>query len=220
MNLQECEKSCPLLRPCLTSKKIVLPTEIILYMANFLRFEDYQSFIRSLWPNNDESDVIQEKLWQLSTHQFSALFLNGRRIQIEYNFDRSRKREDCVLINVDYLIPVFGGVRPPVVEKFVSIPKLYKFIRMYVNLNMCSSSQPYACLCEMYDDDRGDKICARPLGRPCRHFHHYCARHIRKWLDFYLVPAVWFRETKDFFNANAAENFVSFLSDIIHCPDE
>lgn len=215
MDLRKNKNSWSSKLPFFTSKQIVLPTEMILYMAKFLKFEDYRSFIQSLGPNSDESEIFEAKLWQLSTHKFTATFLNGHQLPIEYNFDASRIKEDRVLINVDYLLPVFGEVSPSVTDKFISIRKLYNFIRMHVNLNMCSGGRHSSCSCEANDYD-DDEMFFMPTVERCRYFHHYCSQHIKYWLDFYLVPSVMLRETGKFFDEDTAGNFVFFLHNTIH----
>ncbi len=95
--------------PVLTSRQIVLPEDIILYMANFLCFVDYRSFIRALWPNNDESNIVQEQLWKLLIpDRITTTFINGKRLEIEFDYDPWRAKEDEVLINLESLLPVFG----------------------------------------------------------------------------------------------------------------
>ncbi|XP_046415809.1 uncharacterized protein LOC124177470 [Neodiprion fabricii] len=79
--------------PVSASQPIAFPLDTVLYMGKFMDFQDYKKFILSLYPNNIVSDLIQKKLWQLSTHRTGTIFINGKPIVIEYNFDPSRLRE-------------------------------------------------------------------------------------------------------------------------------
>lgn len=90
----------------------------MLHLAKFMSFADYQSFIHSLWPADNENDIIPEKMWQLSTFKFVTVFMNGKRLEIENNFDPSKIKEDRILIKLDSLLPMFGSVVPPAMDKF------------------------------------------------------------------------------------------------------
>lgn len=110
----------------------LLPKDVILHMSAFLKFEDYRKFVRALWPHGDEDDTVRQKLWQLSTHSISVEFCNGRLLEVEYNYDPERKREDRILINVENLLPTFGGVVPPASWEFVSVSQLNRFIKRQI----------------------------------------------------------------------------------------
>lgn len=173
--------------PCLTSKKIVLPIELILYMAEFLSFVDYRSFICSLWPNNDESPIFREKLWKMSTYKNKIVFMNRQILELEYNFDPSRKRDDRYLFNLDSLSPVFGGISFPREDKFVNKATCKALIEMHVHLNMCTAGAYASCACHMLTLDRrlAPAIAIPPRGIcKYRHSHHYCSEHVRQWLHF------------------------------------
>lgn len=179
--------------PCLTSKKIVLPIELILYMAEFLSFVDYRSFIRSLWPNNDESPIFREKLWKMSTYKNKTVFMNGQILELEYNFDPSRKRDDRYLFNLDSLSPVFGGISFPRKDKFVNKATCKALIKMHVHVNMCTAGDYASCTCHMPPlDSRIATAFAIPPRGTCkyRHFHHYCSQHVRQWFDLVTNPLI------------------------------
>lgn len=198
---------------------IVVPLDIILYLGGFLRFQDYRNFVRSFWPAGDESDIVWNKLWQLSTHKIAMTFLNGKRLQIEYNFDASRPKQDRILYNVETLRPVFGGVVPPGTNQFLSASRLQNFIRMHVHLDMCTGRQHAACLCHKFKCGTysGVRI-VKPSEVVCgsEHFHHYCSQHVRNWLNFYLASNVALREMPSLFNEDMAESFLLFMSNTIH----
>lgn len=177
-------------------KKTALPMDIILHLSTYLNLVDYRSFVKSIWPNDDEDDIVKEKLWRMSTHQFTDAFMNGKPLTIEYNYDASRIKKDRILFNMNYLLPVFGGVAPPAANLFTNLSKLYAFIEMHVNLDMCSGGQHASCRCREMND--GDS-CVSPFEqRPekCKrgHFHHYCSLHIRHWFDVCLATSVLLRE--------------------------
>lgn len=198
---------------------ICLPLDIILYLAKFLQFEDYRNFIRSFWPANDECVTVRNKLWQLSTHKIACAFLNGKRLEIEYNFDASRPKENRILFNVKTLLQVFGGVVPPRSDQFLSASRLQNFISMHVHLNMCSGRQHAACLCHQLRcrTYTGVRI-VKPPEVACKygHFHHYCSQHVKNWLDFYLTSTVLHREMPSLIDEDMTESFLRFLSNTAH----
>ncbi len=118
-----------------TSQQIQLPHDIIVYLSNFLRFEDFRNFLRALSPNGNEHEFLQpEHLWRLSTHKFTATFLNGKSLEIEYNFDPERTREKWVLVKVESLSPVIGEVVSPdqgYFRKFIQHAELFGYIRQF-----------------------------------------------------------------------------------------
>lgn len=203
----------------LFEEDIVLPLDIILYLARFLQFDDYRNFIRCFWPANNECDVVRNKLWQMSTHEISIPFLNGKRVKIEYNFDASRMPEHRILFNVETLLPIFGGVVPPRADKFLSASRLQNFIRMHVHLNMCFGRQYAACLCHEFKHNThtGVRI-VKPSEVACKygHFHHYCSLHVRNWLDFCLIPLVQLKEKSSSVEDDMTESFVLFMSNTVH----
>ncbi|AHY21950.1 repeat element 11 [Diadegma semiclausum ichnovirus] len=200
-------------------KEIFVPLDIILYLAGYLKFEDYRNFVRSFWPANDECDIVRKTLWQMSTHKIAATFLNGERSEIEYNFDASRDKQHRILFNVETLSPVFGRVVPPGTDKFLAVPRLQNFIRMHVHLNMCSGQRYAACLCHKL---KCSSYTGVPIVKPpeiaCKygHFHHYCWQHVTNWLNFYLTPNVLLRETSDLYDEDMAESLLLFISNTVH----
>lgn len=207
------------LRRPLLEEEIFVPLDIILYLAGYLKFEDYRNFVRSFWPANDECDIVRNKLWQLSTHKIAVKFLNGEHLKIEYNFDASRAIQHRILFNVKTLLPVFGWVVPPGTDRFLSAPKLQNFIRMHVHLNMCSGRQYAACPCHKLKCSTytGVRI-VKPPEIVCKygHFHHYCSQHVRSWLDFYLTPNVLLREMPNLFDEDMVENVLLFISNTVY----
>lgn len=198
---------------------IYLPLDIILYLSKFLNFEDFRSLGNAIWPDGNESDIVQATLWRLSTHVFEATFFNGKRLPIVYNFDAARMKEERVLIDSESLVPVFGGILPPAMEGFRSIPELHKFIEMHVHVNLCSEGRHACCPCHLlYDDDDEDAFGAfvKPPVDECEdgHFQHYCPQHVTSWLNQYLKSAILLRESKELFNEDIAEQYSFFAEDI------
>lgn len=180
---EETSEAAPL--PCSTSKQTVLTINEILEMAESLSLEDYRSFVRSLWLTDDQRDIVRDQMWNMSTHRITTTFINGDRLDIEYNYDPARKRKDRYLINMDSLSPIFGGVSVPWKEKFVSISTCTDFVEMHVHLNMCSGGRYSSCSCpgETLAGERVPTF-AKHSQVTCKyeHVHHYCAQHVRQWL--------------------------------------
>ncbi len=179
-----------------TSQDIFLSSDIILYMSKFLSFEDYKSFIQACWPNGDEDDTIRAKLWQLSTHKFKAEFLNGKQLEIEYNFDSTRTKENRILINLDSLSPVFAGTAVPVVHKFTSVSKLNKYLKKHVHLTKCLNHRR----------DRCDR----------RHVYHECWKNVVRWLTGCLQTLILLQEAKRLFSDNITYQYSIVPDDIVH----
>lgn len=169
----------------ITLTQIDLPLDVIVYMAKFLSFLDYKSFIVSLWPNYIKSDIIQKTLRKLSTYKCETIFIDGAQLKIEYNFDPTRPKENRILINIDSLLPVFGGIVSTTMDKFASISELKNVIRMHVHVNMCSDGRYASCACHLVNDDgQGSEEFVKCLVRACEHghSHHYCSKHVESWL--------------------------------------
>lgn len=162
-------------------RKFLLPCEMFVFMSKFLEFEDYRNFIRAFMPNGEENEYIRKILWQLSTHKYFATFCNKKLLEIEYNFDPARSPEDRVLVNLESLLPIFGGVVPPGTSQFTSLTRLYDFVKFHVHLNMCSDQYFSSCFCIQISEDKDFTLSLQE----CRfeHFHHFCWRHVAWWLD-------------------------------------
>lgn len=166
-------------------------------MAEYLTFDDFRSFIRSLWPKNDENHFVRAKLWQLSTHQCTIRFIDGKQLEIEYNFDRLRATEERILINVNGLLPVFGRIVPAAMDKFTNIPTLCEFVEMHVHLNKCSKHQHASCPCHLGNmENLGNQAFVEPPVDTCkyRHFHHFCSEHVSYWLKHFLYSSIMRRQ--------------------------
>lgn len=206
-----------LLPPFLTSKQIVLPLEMILYMAKFMKYQDYRSFIQSLWPNNDECEMVRKELWKLSTYKFEIVFLNGKRLQVEYNFDPARIEEDRLLINVDCLLPAIGYSAPPDMDRFVNLANLTDVVRMQLPLNMCSNFQHASCPCHLGNFDEGraaDALFVKPAVDACQygHHHHYCQEHVAQWMIFSLGIVIVHQQVGDALDDGVIEGYLHFLN--------
>ncbi|ULM71688.1 repeat element 33 protein [Diadegma fenestrale ichnovirus] len=165
----------------------LLPNDVILHMSEFLTFEDYRKFVRALWPNGDEDDTVRKKLWQLSTHSISVEFCNGRLLEVEYNYDSERKREDRILINVENLLPIFGGVVPPVSWEFVSVSQLNRFIKRQIFF----AEYPLA-RCAFRNDEYTPYTCTwyTHTSRKRRHSHPLLWKHVDWWVNEHLEPMI------------------------------
>ncbi|AIK25664.1 Rep1 [Hyposoter didymator ichnovirus] len=194
-------------------KQVVLPLDMILYISRFTEFLDYKNFVRALWPDKEGSydRDVQKKLWQLSTHRFTTLFINGKPIEIEYNFDPERT-SDPVLINSDQLQPVFGRVQPPKNEQFMRVTTLKHFVETSIHLNECSRFQYASCPCREDIDNQTARAFLKPQMTTCKkhHYHHYCSHHVNYWLDK-LVASILHVQQNGVFDKDVTEGFILFL---------
>ncbi|AHY22032.1 repeat element 32 [Diadegma semiclausum ichnovirus] len=199
--------------------EIFVPMDIILHMGNYLNFQDYRSFVRSIWPDSNQSNTVLEKLWNLSTHKLQATFLNGKRLDVEYNFDPERMEEDRILINMDSLRPVFGGKSPPTRYQFASVFDLYEFVKEDVQLDVCSDHRYAACSCHLqHAGEEFYGVFAKPPVDECehKHFHHYCWEHILSWFMNYLYTSILLKESKELFEQEIADQYAFFPEDIAY----
>lgn len=200
--------------PSFTAKQIALPWEIIIHMTKFLKFEDMRSFIESLWPNSQDSDQVRGILWQLSTHKCRTWFINGKQLEITYNFNPSRIAGERVLVNANCLLPVFGDIVMPAMEEFTSLAKLQNFVRMHVHVNMCSNCEHASCPCHLRKDERHGNYepVQDQLTNPCyRHFHHYCSHHVLHWLTFVLDLLIPLQRAGESIDDEVIKNYLHFL---------
>lgn len=209
--------------PTPTSQRLLkhfqLPADVMIYMAKFFCFVDFRNLVHTLWPNNDADKLVKAKLWEMSTHTFTATFINGQRLNIEYNFDSSRPQEDRVLINVLTLLPIFGGVMPPTSPKFTSVWRLKNFILTHVNMNRCSEGKFASCSCETQPGvSQAVRASSNRSVVYCEynHFHHFCANHVIHWLCFFLNISLAQRDEVGFFDPSTAIGFLHFLNRSIH----
>lgn len=203
----------PLPRLGSSDKQVVLPFDMILYIARYMDIVDYKNFVRALWPNKRGryDPAVETKLWQLTTHRFTMLFINRKPLEIEYNFDRSRT-SDPVLINTEFLIPVFGQILPPRKEQFLSVTILKHFVDTNVHLNQCSRFQYASCPCGENVDNQTARAFVKPQMVTCekRHFHHYCSHHVNYWLDK-LVSSISCIVRVGSIDKDAIEDFIPFI---------
>ncbi len=208
-----------LLPPVLPPKRFHLPEDIIIYMGKFLHFEDYRNFIRSIWPNNGESESIRAKLWLMSTYRKKTTFMNGKRLEVEYNFDDSRRGEDRFLINVDYLLPIFNRVPAELNGKFTSVSNLRNFVRTQVNMNKCSEYGKAFCPCHLINKEgRGWETFVKPREDTCRygHFQHYCSYHVIHWLNVFKNTTIQLHQKSEFMSEQLAESSLLLLDDHVY----
>ncbi|AIK25667.1 Rep1 [Hyposoter didymator ichnovirus] len=158
-----------------------LPIDMLVYMSNFLDFEDYRNFIRAFVPYDEENEEIRRRLWQLSTRQHCAVFCNKKQLVIEYNFDPARMPDERVLVNLESILPIFGGKVPPGTSQFTSVTRLYEFVRTDVHLNMCTNQYYSSCFCKQMKENRDFTLSVQECS--FEHFHHFCWRHVVWWLN-------------------------------------
>lgn len=217
MNLEEhAEPGGPSELPFFLIKE-VLPVDIIVYLGDFVPFKDYVSFIRGLWPNYDEDEAVRKKLWKKSTHRFLTKFLNGKYLEIEYNYDHTRIDEQQVLINVNTLLPVFGELPPPDMETFVDVMRLNNFVETYVCLNECQTHDYASCPCHLDVAPGAAGEFEPPAENGCAHghFHHFCSQHVNYWLTYVLESSIKNLEAGSF-DEEATLQFVDFLHNTVY----
>ncbi len=124
----------------------------------------------------------------LSTNIFPATFLNGKQIDVEYNYDRTRPREQRVQISIQGLLPVFGGSMPPDGRRFVSVFDVEDILKSSPGLHQCGDGIYTPCSNLDAELQVEENTC------PFQHFHHYCPIHVNAWFKWYLPRVITLRE--------------------------
>lgn len=183
------KKTAASARSASASKQKTFSLEIILYMANFMCFQDYRRFIMSLHPISDMSDLIYKKLWELSTHRIETMFISGKPLMIEYNYDPARPRSHRVLINVESLLPILGGFGSSNMKNFAGISELTDFVSIHTHLNQCSRGRFATDPC--HSTDKNGRGFEPPTDAcPYGHYHHYCWHVVASWLTVFEITMV------------------------------
>lgn len=136
-----------------------------------------------------------------SDRTLDLTFLNGKTCPVAYNFDARRPKEDRLLINWDWLMPLFWGP-PPGDRNYVRLRTIVEFVQKKLHFQKCKAVAGDTCSC----DKRPNKVVSP--GRECKnklHWHHFCTAHVSAWLTNYLVPAILLKESKEMFNAIIAK---------------
>lgn len=122
-------------------------------------------------------------------------FLNGKPCPVRYNFDPTRPEEDRLLVNWDWLMPLFWGP-PPGERDLVRVPTILEFVETKIRFSKCKAVAGDTCSC----GKRPNVVV--PPGRECRipqHFHHFCTAHVSAWITKYMVPAILLKESQEIF---------------------
>ncbi len=169
-----------------TSRQVFLPTEIIFHLSHFLEFQDFRNFVRAMWPQWRRRRHFQRKTTGNFQHErLLLLFLNGKTIEVEYNYDRERFLEDRVKINLQSMLPILGEVELPDGNEFVNTLTMKEFLYKNVKLHKCEQGIYSSCGVVAVDLDEEERdVC------PHHHFHHHRPRHINRWLREYLSPMI------------------------------
>lgn len=167
--------------------------------------------------NGERNSIAGEFSAALSTGSTKATFFNGKQLEIHYIFDPSERIGDRVLIERDCLLPVLGGFVLPGINKFTSIQKIIRLIKLHVHLDMCLDGQQASCRCHLVSDfgDSCEKF-QPPSSDECGygHFHHFCSGHLASWFEHYLNMLVLHQESRHHFDEEIADIFLSLdLSD-------
>ncbi|ULM71656.1 repeat element 17 protein [Diadegma fenestrale ichnovirus] len=196
-----------------------LPFDTILYMSKFLSFVDFYRFVQSLWFTQDEIDIIQSRLWRMSTYKITITSIEGKKMELEYNYDPFRTEDTRILINLDTLPPDFGVIAAPTVEKFTTITNLHNIIKIHIHSDRCSRRPEASCRCRWMNDHSHDNgALLKPSTDPCKcgYVHYYCSLHVKHWMDFYAATSVLLREMGRFSDVDTTQSFLQVLCNAIH----
>lgn len=132
-----------------------------------------------------------------SIRNLDLTFLNGKACTVRYSFDATRPEEDRLLINWDWLMPLFWGP-PPGKRDFVRLPAILHFVEKELRFQKCKAVAGDTCSCGKEPNE------VVSPGRECKnnlHWHHFCTAHVSAWLTSYVIPAILIKESKEMFRA-------------------
>lgn len=136
-----------------------------------------------------------------SIRELDSTFLNGQACPVRYSFDATRPEEDRLLIDWDWLTPLFWGP-PPGERNFVRLHTIVEFVEKKVRFQKCTTVTSDTCSCGKKPNE---VISPRRECKNRLHWHHFCNAHVSAWLTNYLVPAILQKESKDMFTAIIAK---------------
>ncbi|ULM71704.1 repeat element 37 protein [Diadegma fenestrale ichnovirus] len=169
-----------------------------------------KQFLRAVHRNNK---VCPEIICNLPNRNLDVTFLDGTPMRIPYIFDPTRRDRDYVLVKLDCILPVFGGVTPSLTEKYYSLIDLCFFVQEQVNLVECQNFRHASCPCHLMDeDDEFPNFVVVPSVFICKyeHFHHFCWKHLVAWLYNYLYLTILAQESKPHFDEEIAHLYSPF----------
>nr|AAN32723.1 repeat element protein-like protein F1.1 [Tranosema rostrale ichnovirus] len=179
------------------ASSLLWPTEPSGRVRSFVQLRRIKRKRRTMMsPQNEMSppDVCLPNV--LNVKNFEATFYNGRRLDIQYDFNPEKIVAERLRLNLESLLPLFGGIAPPGKAEFTTIDEISNFVNI-VNLDSCSSGIYASCSCHYNIPEKEQNLVYR-----CRddHFHHYCASHVSAWFKLYLERAILLQdESKQFY---------------------
>ncbi|ULM71599.1 repeat element 5 protein [Diadegma fenestrale ichnovirus] len=190
-------------KPSPPSNLPYLPCDVFLHMSQFLQFEDYRNLIEAYWPDGGEDELIRRRLWKLSTRTYSTSFFNGKELQVEFNYDAKRPKEDRILLNVETLLPITGPIFSTADmddQLWMNPSKLSDIVCTRYDMDRCSDYRYANCDCcerlhktVVYPDSFGE---LSGYECPHGHFHHYCIHHVSWWLTRYLRTSIQLQQAR------------------------
>ncbi|AIK25696.1 Rep3 [Hyposoter didymator ichnovirus] len=161
---------------------------------------------------DSQAAAIEEILQFLEARTIDAVFLNGKPLEVRYNFKDRGTEEPLIKIDVDALPPLFGYSHRTVTGCFKSLDEICAFVRDNIHFDKCSNYRYAECLCHLLekrmDPEFPELEGLPPNDCPLGHFHHACSSCVNRWLNEYLRVLILLRESKPFF-AKAAKEICS-----------
>ncbi|AHY22007.1 repeat element 21 [Diadegma semiclausum ichnovirus] len=163
--------------------------------------------------SSDESNAsqavgIEEGLQNPQVSRVYAIFLNRKPLEVRYYFE-DKETEGLIMIDVNSLLPIFGGFRPPAARSFETLDKLSTFVQENFHFNECSDYRYADCICHLlanrFQTEYPQLEMFPSSGCPLRHFHHACGSCVNLWLNEYLRVLILRRESRPLFNMAAQE---------------
>lgn len=146
-----------------------------------------------------QADEIEEILQDPRASRIDAVFLNQKPLQVIYYFE-DKGTEGRIMINVDSLLPIFGGIRPTAAGFFETLDQLSIFVQANIRLNKCSKYKYADCLCHLIRDRVDPHFSGLEMfassGCLRGHFHHACWSCVNLWLNDYLRVLILHQESK------------------------
>ncbi|AAS83460.1 repeat element protein-b11 [Ichnoviriform fugitivi] len=177
--------------------------DVVLYMSQFMPFEDFQNLVEAFWPNGGEDELIRQHLWKLSTRKYVTKFFNGKSLEVVYNYNTKRSKKDRILLNVKTLLPITGPIFPAdtdVDELWMSPLELHDIVVTRFDMDKCWEYRYANCDCceRLHHTVEYPETFAEfcDIDCPYGHFHHYCVHHVSWWLMSYLHTSIQVQERR------------------------
>ncbi|ULM71652.1 repeat element 15 protein [Diadegma fenestrale ichnovirus] len=158
--------------------------------------------------SQSQSVRFEESLQNPKVSSVHAIFLNRKSLEVKYYFE-IKETQGLIMIDVNSLLPIFGGLRPTAAGSFETLDRLNALVRENIHFNECSNYRYADCVCHLlanrFQTENAGLEMFPSSGCLLRHFHHSCGSCVNLWLNEYLRVLILRRESRPHFIMAAQE---------------